>query len=138
MSIPVDAEPGTTKKLACPDSSTYFHWKGLATSAQYYVNMPGYSVEKACVWGKPGDNFGNFAPANLGVGYSAGRAWVSIQANLPTQPDAKLPYTIELVGDNLSDKCRYQNGQYCSNSGCNTQGCTVSAASGNIYYVMSD
>jgi hypothetical protein len=142
MSIPINAAPGTTRKLACPDGGTYYRKDGAATSAQYYINMPGYSVEKACRWGQPGDDFGNFAPANLGVGWNGGRAWLSMFPNLPTQPNAKLPYSIEFQGDSLSDKCRYQNGLWCTGadySNCNAnQGCTVSAADGNIYYVLSD
>lgn len=128
MSIPIDSEPGTIKAMACPDGATYYQWEGKTTSAQYYLNLPGYSVEKACVWGSPGDDFGNWAPMNAGVGWSSGAAWLSIFPNLPTQPNAKLPYTVEIVGDTLSDKCRYQNGQYCSGANygtCSPNGCTV-------------
>lgn len=138
MSIPVDAQPGTTRVLACPDASSFYTWEGKITSAQYYINMPGYSVEKACVWGTQGDDFGNFAPGNLGVGWSNGAAWLSITANHPTQTVATLPYTIELIGGN--SKCRYQNGQYCSGDNygsCSTEGCTVSASGGTVTYVIS-
>jgi hypothetical protein len=140
MSIPVDAQPGSTHQLACPDAATYYRWQGKGTSAQYYINLPGYSVDQACVWGNQGDNYGNFAPANLGVGFSNGRAWLSIAQNLPTQPNVVLPYTVEIRGDTISDTCRYQNGRYCSGpnySTCST-GCTVSASGGNVYYVLSD
>lgn len=140
MSIPTDAQPGTIKKLSCPDQG-FYKWQGSKTSAQYYINPAGLSVEQACRWGSPGDSFGNFAPGVLGVGFDNGRAWLSIQANIPTQPNVKLPYTIELQGDSLSDSCRYQNGQYCSGKNyqtCTTSGCTVSAASGDIYYVLRD
>lgn len=129
MYIPVDSQPGTTLPLTCPDASNYFEWEGKLTSAQYYINMPGYAIEKACVWGSAGDDFGNWAPGVLGVGYSAGQAWVSIMPNTPTQPNAKVPYTITLTGDNAPDQCRYQNGQYCTGSNfgtCSPNGCTVS------------
>jgi hypothetical protein len=138
MSIPTDAQPGTTQPLACPDAASFYQWQGKGTSAQYYINMPGYSVTKACVWGNPGDDFGNYAPSNLGVGWSAGSAWLSITSNQPTQMTATLPYTIEIIGGN--SKCRYQNGKYCSGDNygtCNTLGCTVSATSGTISYVLS-
>ncbi|KAF2397785.1 SUN-domain-containing protein, partial [Trichodelitschia bisporula] len=123
MSIPVDAQPGSKKKLACPDSATYYRWQNKGTSAQYYLNLPGYSVDKACRWGKPGDDFGNWAPANLGVGWTDGRAWLSVFANHPTQTQVTLPYTVEIVGGNT--KCRYKNGQYCGGdnySTCSTEG----------------
>jgi Beta-glucosidase (SUN family) len=132
MAIPVDSQPGSTKPLACPDAATYYSWEGKGTSAQYYINMPGYSIEKACVWGQSGDDFGNWAPANLGVGYSNGAAWLAIFQNLPTQPNAKLPFTVEITGDSTSDKCRYQNGQYCSGANygtCSDKGCTVCVVS---------
>ncbi|KIW03515.1 uncharacterized protein PV09_05280 [Verruconis gallopava] len=138
MSIPVNVNPGETQELACPDSSTYYKWENKGTSAQYYINMPGYSVEKACVWGDYGDDFGNWAPGNLGVGWSNGLAWLSIQANHPTQMQVTLPYTIEIIGGNT--KCRYQNGQYCGGdnySQCSTEGCTVSATGGEVTYVLS-
>jgi hypothetical protein len=138
MSIPVDSQPGTIRQLACPDSSTFYQWQGKGTSAQYYINLPGYSVEKACVWGSDGDDYGNYSPGNLGVGWSNGRGWFSITANHPTQTKVKLPYTIELVGGNT--KCRYQDGQYCGGDNyetCSSEGCTVSSAGGSIKYVIS-
>lgn len=138
MSILVDAQPGTTRELACPDASTFYTWQGKGTSAQYYINMPGYSVEKACVWGDQGDDFGNFSPGNLGVGWTNGRAWLSITANHPTQMKATLPYTIELVGGD--SKCRYKDGKYCSGDSydnCSSEGCTVSSSGGTITYVIS-
>lgn len=136
MYIPVDSQPGTTLPLTCPDGGNYFMWEGKITSAQYYINNPGYSVDKACVWGSSGDDFGNWAPAVLGVGYSAGQAWVSIMPNTPTQPTAQIPYTITLTGDNVSDGCRYQNGQYCTGSNygtCSSNGCTVSSPNSPLF-----
>lgn len=138
MSIPLNATPGSVKKLACPDASAYYKWEGKGTSAQYYINMPGYSVEKACVWGQQGDDFGNFAPGNLGVGYADGRAWLSITANHPTQMTAQLPYTIEIVGGD--SKCRYRSGQYCTGDNyenCGSEGCTVSSSGNDMTYVIS-
>jgi hypothetical protein len=143
MSIPLDVLPGSTNRLACPDTKKF--WKtqsGAGTSAQYYINLPGYSVEKACVWGQPGDNFGNYAPANLGVGISDGVAYVSIFRNYPSQPDAKLPYTVTIEGGNMP--CQYRNGQICRGEGysiCESEGnagCTVGASSGTVTFVLSD
>jgi len=129
MYIPVDSQPGTTLPLTCPDASNYYMWEGKTTSAQYYINPPGYPIQQACVWGSSSNDYGNWAPAVLGVGYSNGQAWVSIMPNTPTQMTATLPYTITLTGDNVSGGCRYQNGQYCTGSNyqsCSSNGCTVS------------
>jgi hypothetical protein len=65
---------------------------------------------------------------NLGVGYSGGRAWLSIFQNSPTT-DAKLEFSVEIKGgDDMSGSCKYSNGQYCSDTGCSPDiGCTVSS-----------
>ena len=127
--VPLDTQHGSTSPLTCPDASNYYTWEGGHTSAQYYVNPEGVSVEDACQWGSPGTPVGNYAPLNLGVGYSAGAAWLSIFQNAPTT-DAKLDFAVEIVGDNVSGKCKYANGQYCSGENyddCSaTTGCTVS------------
>jgi len=127
--VPLDAQPGTTQNLTMPSSEDYYQWQGKGTSAQYYVNPAGTSVSDGCQWGSPNGNLGNYAPLNLGVGYSNGMAWLSIFQNAPTT-NAKLDFTIELVGDNMIGNCKYSNGQYCSGANyenCSpTTGCTVS------------
>lgn len=133
--IPLNAEAGSTNNLTCPDSSQYYMWKGQATSAQYYVNPAGVSVADGCQWGSSANDWGNYAPLNLGVGYSDNMAWLSIFQNSPTT-NAKLDFTIELVGDNggfdnMVGRCKYTAGQYCSGdhyeSCSSTTGCTVSS-----------
>jgi hypothetical protein len=140
MSIPLDVQPGQTNKLACPDQAKYWTWGAKTTSAQYYINLPGYSVEKACVWGSPGDDFGNYAPANLGVSVDKhGIAYVSVMPNYPTQQNVKLPYTVTIEGGNIP--CRYKNGMFCRGPGygtCDPNGCTTGASSGDLTYVLSD
>lgn len=134
--IPLNAQPGSTTNLTCPAASNYYTWKGMSTSAQYYVNPAGVSVANACQWGDSSKPWGNYAPMNLGVGYSDGMAWLSIFQNSPTT-NAKLGFTVELVGDNggydnLIGRCKFVNGQYCSGSNygtcSSTTGCTVSRA----------
>ncbi|TKA70673.1 hypothetical protein B0A49_04377 [Cryomyces minteri] len=143
--VPLDAQPGTTSNLTCPDGAHYYNWKGAPTSAQYYVNPKGVSVKDACQWGTAARPWGNFAPLNLGVGYSAGSAWLSIFQNAPTT-DAKLDFSIEIVGnhggyENLSGRCKYENGQYCSGehyeSCSKTTGCTISVSSGSATFIFS-
>jgi SUN family beta-glucosidase len=65
--VPVVVDPGQTQELACPDSGTYYKWKDMATSAQYYLNPIGVGPEEACQWGSSGTKKGNWAPINFGV-----------------------------------------------------------------------
>jgi len=127
--VPLNAQPGQTTNLTCPDADNYYNWQGSHTSAQYYVNPSGVSVQDACQWGSDANPWGNFAPLNLGVGYSNGAAWLSIFQNAPTT-DAKLDFAVEITGDGMSGSCKYSNGQYCSgpneNQCSSTTGCTVS------------
>ncbi|EME88289.1 uncharacterized protein MYCFIDRAFT_55294 [Pseudocercospora fijiensis CIRAD86] len=138
--VPVNVEPGCTSNLTCPDASNYYNWQGKSTSAQYYVNPAGVPVEKACQWGSASNPWGNYAPLNLGVGYSNGAAWLSVFQNAPTT-NAKLEFCVEIQGDNVSGKCKYSNGQYCGgadgNSCSSTTGCTVSLSSGTATFVFS-
>ncbi|EXJ83141.1 hypothetical protein A1O1_06760 [Capronia coronata CBS 617.96] len=133
--IPVELQAGETEALAVPDAATYYTWEGKSTSAQYYLNPIGYPASKACQWGSPGTPLGNYAPINFGVGASGGVTWLSIFQNSPTT-SAQYEGTVELQG-NLSGSCKYQNGQYCSSTGCNSNGCTVSVISGTATYVIS-
>ncbi|EHY53457.1 Beta-glucosidase (SUN) [Exophiala dermatitidis] len=134
--IPVELQPGSTEELAVPDASTYYTWQGKSTSAQYYLNPIGYGPSDACKWGSAGTPLGNFAPINFGVGAKGGVTWLSIFQNSPTT-SAQYEGTVEIQG-NLSGSCKYQNGQYCSATGCNSNGCTVSVISGTATYVISD
>ncbi|RMZ80020.1 hypothetical protein DV738_g3030, partial [Chaetothyriales sp. CBS 135597] len=134
--IPVELQSGDTQPLAVPDASSYYFWQGKSTSAQYYLNPPGYSAEEACQWGSAGTPIGNFAPTNFGVGYSAGKTWLSIFPNAPTT-DVEYPGTIEIQGDNLSGSCKYSNGVFESDTGTSSTGCTVAVVSGSATFVIS-
>ncbi|KAJ5176545.1 Secreted beta-glucosidase sun1 [Penicillium canariense] len=136
--IPLSASAGETHPLTCPNGNTYFKWEGKTTSAQYYVNNKGVSIEKGCQWGDGSESIGNWAPMNLGVGYSAGSTWLSMFKNEPTT-DANLDFKIKLVGDDLSDNCRYDgNGNFYNNAGLisGSNGCTAASSSGNAYFVF--
>lgn len=122
--IPVELQPGQTEALACPDAANYYTWQGASTSAQYYLNPIGIPASQGCQWGSPGSNYGNYAPINFGVGAKDGVTWLSIFQNAPTT-NAQYQGTVEIQGS-LSAVCKYQNGQYCGATGCNSQGCTVS------------
>ena len=129
--VPLNTEAGSIYPLTVPDESTYYVWQGSSTSAQYYINNQGVSEADACTWSSDGSGVGNWAPTYLGVGMdTSGKTWLSIASTAQNDPSSYTPldYTVEITGDNLSDTCRLQNGQYCSGSdysSCNTQGCTV-------------
>lgn len=122
MVIPALATAGGSVNICNPEQDKYYIWDGSGTSAQYYVNKKGYSVEDACVWDSPkGKDAGNWAPVVLGVGQAAdGITYISIFQNLPTS-DAPLDFNIEITGD-VNSECSYVNGQWTGGA----SGCTVS------------
>ncbi|KAF7507571.1 hypothetical protein GJ744_010362 [Endocarpon pusillum] len=133
--VPIVVEAGATEELACPDSATYYKWKGMPTSAQYYLNPIGTGPEAACQWGSAGTKLGNWAPINFGVSKKDGTTWLSIFQNKPTTEEL-YEGTVEITGD-IVGSCKYENGQYCGATGCNKDGCTVSLSSGEATYVIS-
>lgn len=135
--IPLGLGHGETQPLTCPNGATYFHWEGKSTSAQYYVNNAGVSSEKGCQWGDGSSPIGNWAPMNLGVGYSNGATWLSMFKNEPTT-DADLDFAISLIGD-VTVKCSYdgkgnfyKDGQKVTDG----NGCTTSSTSGKATFVF--
>lgn len=124
MVIPLAATAGGTFPLTNPDSATYYVWEGKSTTAQYYINPSGLSVEDACVWTSPTNptSAGNWAPMNIGVGQdSTGTTYLSIFNNSPTS-SATLNFNVRITGD-VSVECTFENGAYTSGDG---SGCTVS------------
>ncbi|RGP61919.1 murein transglycosylase [Fusarium longipes] len=121
MVIPALATAGGSVSVCNPDQENYYVWDGSGTSAQYYVNKKGYSIEDACVWDSPkGKDAGNWSPVVLGVGQASdGNTYISIFQNLPTS-DAELDFNIEIKGD-VNSKCSYINGKWSEGgSGCTT------------------
>ncbi|KAJ5512865.1 hypothetical protein N7463_002417 [Penicillium fimorum] len=137
--VPLAASPGTVHDLTCPNGDDYFFWEGKVTSAQYYVNPKGVSTEKACQWGDGTEPIGNWAPINLGVGYTKNGKFLSIFPNTPTT-NKPLDFNVKLEGDNLSDECRYEDGKFYDSNGpiSGNSGCTVGVTSGKAYYVFYD
>ena len=127
--IPITTQPGEITEIACPDSSKYYTWKGLKTSAQYYINPKGVSESDACQWGNGLGDIGNRAPVNLGVGYDSSNkdnlAYIALFQNCPTNCDGKLDFNVEFVSDQMNGKCKYQNGQYYNGDQPSPSGCTV-------------
>ena len=119
MSIPIDTQPGQTYPLTNPISSKYYKWQNKPTTAQYYVNNEGLSVDQACVWDSPSQptSAGNWAPTNIGVGMDdTGITYLSIFPNLPTS-NAVLNFNIEIEGT-FSGECYLRNGVYAKDKGC--------------------
>ncbi|CAG8976585.1 hypothetical protein HYALB_00002098 [Hymenoscyphus albidus] len=127
--IPLDTQPGGIYELTCPEASDYYQWEGKATSAQYYVNPAGVPVEKACQWGRPGTNMGNWAPLNIGCGKTAAGTFISVFRNTPTNMDGSLDFTITITGD-VSGKCVYKNNKFYNNGVESPTGCTAAVNNG--------
>lgn len=123
--IPLDALPGGTYPLTCPDANTYYKWEGSDTSAQYYINPSNNPCSEACTWGTAGTNLGNWAPVNAGVGRGTdGNTYISLFPNAPTNPDGKLDFKITITGGTTT--CTYSDGSYFNNGVESATGCTVS------------
>ncbi|KAL9006806.1 MAG: hypothetical protein Q9188_000417 [Gyalolechia gomerana] len=142
--VPLNTQPGSESPLTCPDSSTYFKHNGDPTTAQYYVNNRGVPVHEACQWNTDGSGKGNWAPTYFGVGQDVnGKTWLSISSTKQNNPESYSPldYVAEIVGDDLSGKCRLKEGKYCSGDNyddCNDTGCTVELMSGEATYVLTE
>ena len=140
--IPLSAlANGGSHPLTCPNGADYFVWEGKPTSAQYYLNNKGIPTEKACQWGDGSEPIGNWAPMNLGVGYSAGATWLSMFKNEPTT-DADLDFAVGITGKGVTAECMYDGqGKFYDANGPVTSGngCTTSfAPGGSAKFVFAD
>ncbi|GMG42822.1 unnamed protein product [Ambrosiozyma monospora] len=127
MVIPTNLEGGSTCDLFVADSDSYFKWSGAKTSAQYYVNNAGVSVEDGCIWGEAGSGVGNWAPLVVGAGYTNGETYVSLIPN-PNNSDAP-NYSVKIEaadGSVVNGECSYVDGKFSGEDGC-----TVSVTSGS-------
>jgi hypothetical protein len=160
--VPLYTNAGSEYPLTCPDSASYYTHQGNPTTAQYYVNDAGVSVDKACNWGQDesdqGSSYGNWAPIVIGAGKDlSGNTWLSIQSSCQNNPKKcnDLSYSIELEGDfGGNNGCYYTQsggvGYWCTqgkladfqagSSQCSTKassavpGCTVQLMSGKATY----
>ncbi|SCU86385.1 LAME_0D05908g1_1 [Lachancea meyersii CBS 8951] len=134
MVIPTYVEAGSSMPLTVVDEDTYYQWKGMKTSAQFYVNNAGVSLEDGCVWGTAGSGVGNWAPLNFGGGYTDGIAYLALIPN-PNNYDA-LNYNVKIVAadsdSTVIGDCVYENGKFNGGS----DGCTVSVTKGKAHFVL--
>ena len=134
MDIPTFVEAGATQPLTVVDQDSYYQWQGQKTSAQYYVNNAGVSVEDGCVWGTEGSGIGNWAPLNFGAGSTGGISYLSLIPN----PNNRTPlnFNVKIVAADansvVNGECYYENGSYSSGS----DGCTVAVTSGKAKFVL--
>ncbi|KAL1964416.1 hypothetical protein VTN77DRAFT_6974 [Rasamsonia byssochlamydoides] len=133
--IPLAVAPGQTQELTCPNEDTYYQWKGMPTSAQYYLNPKGVSTEEGCQWGDGSQPIGNWAPLNVGAGFKDGQTWLSIFPNTPTT-NAQLDYNVKITGNDLSQTCKYENGVFYDSAGTSATGCTVAVPEGQTATIV--
>ena len=77
MLIPNSVPAGGDLTLAVPDPS---YW--CSTSAEFYVNIPGYDTDTACVWGDGSAPYGNWSPFVAGANQAAnGDTFVMVGIN---------------------------------------------------------
>lgn len=131
MNIPTVITPnGGSKPLAVVDEDSYYKWMGKSTSAQYYVNNAGVSMEDGCIWGDSSSQVGNWAPLVIGAGKSNGQTYLSLIPNPNNHHSAN--FNVKFNGDNLvGGDCSYENGQFSSSDGC-----TVSVISGSVEIIF--
>lgn len=133
MDIPTFVTAGSSLPLTVVNEDSYYMWQGKKTSAQYYVNNAGVSVEDGCVWGTAGSGVGNWAPLNFGAGYTDGVTYLSLIPN--PNNNSPLNYNVKIVADGdavVNGECVYENGSYSGGS----DGCTVAVTSGRAKFVL--
>lgn len=134
MNVPTLLGAGSSAPCTVVDSDNYFNWNGGKTSAQYYVNNAGVSVEDGCIWGTAGSGVGNWAPVVLGAGKVGSLTYLSLIPN-PNNSDAP-NYNIKIQGvDGASTvgSCSYIDGSY---SGSGSDGCTLTVTSGTAEFLF--
>ena len=133
MVVPTLLEAGSSQPMSVVNEDTYYKWEGKKTSAQYYVNNAGVSIEDGCIWGQSGSGVGNWAPVVLGSGTTDGITWLSIIPN-PNNTDAP-NFNVKIVatdGSTVNGDCKYEDGVYTGGS----DGCTISVTSGSAQFVF--
>lgn len=133
MVVPTWLESGSSSEpISVVNEETYYQWEGKQTSAQYYVNNAGVSVEDGCIWGTSGSNVGNWAPLVLGAGSAGGITYLSLIPNPNNEDYSSANFNVKIVatdGSTVSGDCKFENGSFSSDGGC-----TVSVTSGSAEF----
>ena len=134
MDIPTYVQAGQTLPLTVVNQDTYYTWRGMKTSAQYYVNNAGVPLDEGCIWNVAGSGKGNWAPLNFGAGYTNGVSYLSLIPN----PNNRSPmnYNVKIVAYDensvINGECVYENGSFSGGE----DGCTVAVTSGKAKFVL--
>lgn len=135
MNVPTLLQAQGTAPVSVVEAESYYTWRNGKTSAQYYANNAGVSVENGCIWGTAGSGVGNWAPVVLGAGQRGGVTYLSL---IPNPNNSEAPnYSVKIVGADGSStvgSCSYENGQYIGGNG--SDGCTFSVQSGKAEFVF--
>lgn len=131
-------------QLAIVDEQTYYRAGDgkHPTSGQYYLNRKGLTAEQACRWGAASYPSGNWAPAVVGLAWSAdpNRGYLSLLNNAPVQKDTLLEYKVTV--DGVDTPCAYSGDQITSPSfslsvrSAMAVGCTVSVGTGATFTLI--
>ncbi|KAJ5052241.1 uncharacterized protein L3040_001998 [Drepanopeziza brunnea f. sp. 'multigermtubi'] len=109
--------------LAVPDAT---YW--ASTAAHYYVNPPGVSTDKACVWGEETTPVGNWSPYVAGANQvSSGITFVKIGWNPKFIENSALTATKPKFGLKI----------VCAGSGCTGLPCSIDPSSDGVGGVKS-
>lgn len=134
MVVPTLLEANSQCVATVVDQDSYFQWKGMKTSVQYYVNNAGISLEDGCVWGDYGTTIGNWAPLVMGAGAINGNTYLSLIPNPNNQDAPNFSVKIEATeGSTVIGDCSYVNGVF---SGDTQDGCTSTVTSGTAKIVF--
>ena len=135
MVVPTLLSSDSTEPVSVVIEDSYFKWDGASTSAQYYVNNAGVSVEDGCIWSTSGTTVGNWAPLVIGAGYSDSISYLSLIPN--PNNEAGTNYNVKFVardGASMNGDCAYVDDTYTGGSG--SDGCTISVTSGIVDIVF--
>ncbi|SPQ20075.1 b638f745-59df-4872-aa2c-ce0742081764 [Thermothielavioides terrestris] len=115
MLIPTEVTDTVTLAVPGPD-----YWAG--TAAHYYINPPGTSTSKGCVWGTPSEPVGNWSPYVAGANtLASGETFVKIAWN-PEFLGEALAKTTPTFGLKIE----------CPGGGCNGLPCTIDPSKGGV------
>lgn len=134
MVLPTVLDKNQSSPLSVVNMKTYYKWRNMQTSAQYYVNHAGVDFVEGCSWGSPKSEYGNWSPINFGAGYIDGLAYLSLIPN----PNNKKPlnFNVKIVPDGddsvLNGNCVYENGVFIGND----NGCTTTVTKGRGKFVL--
>ncbi|KAL6936556.1 related to Protein NCA3, mitochondrial [Hanseniaspora guilliermondii] len=135
MVVPTLLSSQSSAPVSVVDEESYFQWEGKPTSAQYYVNNAGVSVEDGCIWSTSGTTVGNWAPLVIGAGSLNGVTYLSLIPN--PNNEAGTNYNVKFVardGASTVGECSYIDNVYTGGSG--SDGCTFTVTSGIVDIVF--